>query len=375
VESGGRRALNLAEDPEELRALLLLRLLPGAGDRRIARVLREHGSARRALTLARKDFTRALGSAAFRARSDAALREQVGAALRRCRAIGALAVGLGSERYPKSLLALVDPPGVLFLRGDLALLDRPAIAIVGARRATPIGRRTAERIAAELSEHGVTVVSGLALGIDGAAHRGALSGPGGTIAVLGCGPDRAYPATNRGLFEEILERGLVVTEFFPGEAARPYNFPRRNRILAGLSAGVVVVEAAERSGALITVDHALDLGIEVFSVPGSVEAAQSKGSNHLLRDGAHLVTSGGDVLDIMEWPRMSPPASGGAEARPGSELSRVSRVLGPAPQPIHDIVPAVGLPVQTVLASLTRLEIEGRAVRGPDGWRARGYPR
>lgn len=372
---GGRGTLRAHGDPEELRAALLLRLLPGVGDRRVARLLRAHGGARKVLTLPPDLLVRSLGEEAHRAKSDTDLRERVEHVLRRCSELDVHVVTLGSTGYPSRLLALSDPPAVLFLRGDVSLLDRPSIAVVGSRRATAAGRRTAERLGAELSGHGVTVVSGLALGIDGAAHRGALSDHGGTIAVLGSGPDRAYPSANRGLFRQILQRGLIVSEFMPGESARPYNFPRRNRLIAALSAGVVVVEAAERSGALITVDHALDLGLEVFSVPGSVEADQSRGTNHLLRDGANLVTCGLDVLEVLRWP--ASPAAGppAAEALPDTDLSRVGGALGPAPRPIHQLVPAIGLPLERVLASLTQLEVQGRAVRSSEGWRARGYPR
>lgn len=397
---GGSGALNFGEDRAELEALLLLRVLPGAGDRRVGRALRELGTAGKVLSCSRPRFSRMLGGAACQARADTALLDRARGILRRCERLGIEIAPVGYPRYPRSLMALVDPPTVLFLRGDVSFLNRHAVAIVGSRRATAAGRRAAERIAAELSERGVTVVSGLALGIDGAAHRGALAGSGSTIAVLGSGPDRVYPAAHRKLFGQILERGLIVSEFLPGESARPYHFPRRNRIVAGLTAGVVVVEAGERSGALITVDHALDLGIEVCSVPGSIEASQSKGTNHLLRDGAHLVTCGADILEVLGW-RGLPPSPGASDPRGGpppvaaevpptaepvacvgaptrsadSDLARVSRALGPAPRPMHRLLPDIGLPVERVLASLTRLELQGRVVRGADGWRARGYPR
>ena len=250
MESGGRGAL---VSVEERSALVLLRLLPGVGDRRLSRLLGTAGSARRALALTSRQFVKTLGAKAEGARRDPGIRRQADRVLERCEALRIEILSLGSLFYPTGLMGLVDPPPVLFLRGNRSLLSRRSIAIVGSRRATGVGRRTAETISRELSELGVTVVSGLALGIDGAAHRGALGDCGGTIAVLGCGPDRPYPASNRLLFHEILERGLLVSEFPPGEPARPYHFPRRNRVLAGLSAGVVVVEAARRSGALITV--------------------------------------------------------------------------------------------------------------------------
>lgn len=378
---------------EELRAVMLLRLLPGLSDRRVARLLRAYGTARRALSLPSVEFTRALGKAAEKARSDPALSRRIEEVVRCCRELGARMIPFGAPDYPESLLSLVDPPPILFARGDLSLLARPAVAIVGSRRATAQGRRTTERIAAEIADRGVVVVSGLALGIDGAAHRGALAVEGGTIAVLGCGPDLAYPASHRALFGEILQEGLIVTEFPPGEPAQPHNFPRRNRILAGLSAGVVVVEAAERSGALITVDHALDLGVEVFAVPGSVEAPNAAGSNNLIRDGAHLVTGGLDVLEVLGWgarssragsrgsegaPDSGPPRdidSGSDAPGPRSDLSRVRGALGTGPRPVEELVPEVGFPVPRVLAALTRLELTGAAIRSAEGWRRAGQSR
>jgi DNA processing protein len=208
---------------------------------------------------------------------------------------------MGDPLYPPALHHLVDPPPILFLRGDPALLRIPSVTVVGSRKATPTGRRTAERLARGISEREVPVLSGRALGIDAAAHRGALEGPGGTVAVLGSGPDMAYPPSNRRLFLRIVEKGLVVSEFPPGEKARPHHFPRRNRILAALADTVVVVEAGERSGALITVDHALDLGREVYAVPGSLDSLQSRGSNRLLTDGAGAATSVEDLAPALRW--------------------------------------------------------------------------
>jgi DNA processing protein len=302
--------------------------------------------------------------------------------------------------YPRSLLALADPPPVLFLRGDPGLLDRRSVAIVGSRRATPIGRRVAERFGRELSQAGIGVVSGLAFGIDAAAHRGALDGPGGTIAVLGSGPDRSYPRSQAPLFDRIVNEGLVVSEFPPGERARPHHFPRRNRVLAALSRAVVVVEAAARSGALITVDHALDLGLEVFAVPGSVETPQAAGVHSLLKDGAHLMTTSADLFGVMGWTDPSDSIVEGAtdgEADPGwedegravgegrtvvasgapgtrsprgspTERARVLAALSEEPAPIDRIVETTGLAVSRVLAVLTRLEADGACRRDLIGW-------
>lgn len=389
---------------EEVRNLLFLRLLPGVGDRRLARALENHGTARRVLGLPEHRLAEVLGTRGAGALQGGQGWTEVDEILDRCRELGIRIAVRGDERYPAALLPLADPPAVLFLRGSLELLDRPSIAIVGSRRATATGRRTAERLGRELSAAGVTVVSGMALGIDGAAHRGALEGRGGTVAVLGSGPDRSYPKAHSRLFEEILERGLIVSEFPPGEPAQPFHFPRRNRILAALSAGVVVVQAARRSGALITVEHALDLGREVFAVPGSVERRQSEGVNALLRDGAHVLVRARELLEVMGWgagrgewdpsptvsvSRTSPveepshpaAARGSGEGEPSgtdevgsagpSDRSRVRSILELIPRPVDALVGDLGIPAQRVLAALTRLELDGVACREGGGWTCR----
>jgi DNA processing protein len=364
----------------ELRALLVLRLLPGIGDRTALRLLRAQGSASRALALPAPAFAAAAGTGAERARGDGRIHARSDEVLESCARLGIRIVPFGGEEYPRSLLALVDPPPLLFLRGRRPLPGERTVAIVGSRRATPVGRRAAERLGRELSEAGVTVVSGMALGIDGAAHRGGLAGEGGTVAVLGSGPDRPHPPGNRGLFERILHEGLVVSEFPPGEPARPYHFPRRNRLIAALARAVVVVEAAERSGALITVDHALDLGLDVFAVPGSVETPQAAGANALIRDGAHLLTRGEELMEVMGWsapPRAkldALPAAASPEAGAGeADIRTIAAALGQSPRSLEQLVEALGISASAVLAQLTRAEIAGTAFRSGEGW-VRGDP-
>jgi DNA processing protein len=362
---------------EERLALLQLKLLPGIGDRRLTRLLQMTGSALEALAGGRPSVQKLIGERAATTLRDPAVKGKAAALLDRCDALGiGIVAVVGSSLYPSRLAHLSDPPPVLFLRGDPSLLSSPCVAIVGSRRATGAGRRTAGRISRGLSDARVCVVSGLALGIDGAAHRGALAAEGRTIAVLGCGPDRAYPAGNRRLFEEILERGLIVSEFPPDDPPRPHHFPRRNRIIAGLSAGVVVVEATRRSGALITVDHAIDLGLDVLAVPGSVESGNAEGTNALIRDGAHLVTSSRDVLEILgigappkgsDAPRGE--SNGGTPAPPAeADEARVEAAFGLAPMSLDRLVPAVGIPVERILAALTRLELRGSVDRTGEGW-------
>ena len=270
--------------------------------------------------------------------------------------------------YPGDLLHLADPPPVLFLRGRIELLNRsPAVTVVGSRRVTTRGREIARDLARRLARSGTVVVSGLALGTDGEAHRGALDVDGDTVAVLGTGTDVPYPKTHSRLFHEVLERGLLVSEFAPGTGAAPHHFPRRNRVLAALgSDAVVVVEAGARSGSLITVDHALDLGREVWAVPGPIDGPACAGSNALIADGARpLVSIEGFVVDVVgageeardEGGRTVPPPLG-PEASLLQCLSHES--LGPG-----ELADRIGRPVQEVLAALTTLEVRGEVVRLP----------
>ena len=208
-------------------------------------------------------------------------------------------LGRSSPGFPQSLAAIFDTPAGLFLRGngELDVLDRPAVAIVGARSCSAYGAEVARMLGRELAAAGLVVISGLARGVDGHVHRGALEAGGLTVAVLGCGVDRDYPAAHAELATRIGQRGLVVSEYAPGVEPAPWRFPARNRIVAGLAQATVVVEARERSGALITADLALEEGREVFAVPGEITSSLSAGSNRLLRNGATPLTAVGDVLE------------------------------------------------------------------------------
>lgn len=360
------------KEREELEALLLLTLLPAVGDVTLGRLLDAFGgSPRRTLAARAKDFADVAGWKAARARRDPELRERARSALSRCRELGIRVARRGGPGYPEVMEQIHDPPAVLFFRGRETLLEGPGVAVVGSRRATQAGRRMASRIGAALGRAGAVVVSGLALGIDGAAHRGCLDAGGATVAVLGCGPDVSHPPSNRGLFRRIGREGLLVSEFLPGAPALPHHFPRRNRILAALARVVVVVEAAGRSGALITVEHALDLGRDVFAVPGSVETRQSRGTNRLIREGARILTEPGQLVEELPFlPVEGRDAAAAAPAAPGP--SRVGRdgaavwsALGPAPRSVDELARAVGLPPPRVLAALSALEVEGWAFRSP----------
>jgi DNA processing protein len=272
----------------------------------------------------------------------------------------------GDERYPALLGAIPSPPR-LQIRGSLEPSDALAVAIVGSRRATPYGVEVAEALAAELAARGVTIVSGLARGIDAAAHRGALQGGGRTLAVLGNGIDVVYPPEHRDLFRAIEGRGAVISQFPQGTAPLPYNFPLRNRTIAGLTLGVVVVEAGERSGALITAGLAADLGREVFAVPGRVTSEASRGPHGLLRDGAILVRDWADVVQELPepWRRaVRAPAAGSAETEQtvtGTEAMVLAALKPDEPLHIEELTALVALTPGRLASALVTLELEGRA--------------
>jgi DNA processing protein len=272
----------------------------------------------------------------------------------------------GEGGYPALLRAIHDPPPVLWLRGDAdaALLSRPSVAIVGARACSSYGRAVARSLGRELAGAGLVVVSGMARGIDGEAHRGALDAGGVTVAVLGCGIDRDYPAAHRDLAGRIVERGLIVSEYEPGVEPAPWRFPARNRIIAGLCAATLVVEARERSGALITADFALEDGREVMVVPGEITSAVSAGSNALLRLGATPVTAAADVLEVYGIEPAAEPVAA-PEGLAGDLLTR----LGEAAASIDELARALGIAPGDVAAALIELELAGRVSEGDGVYR------
>ena len=271
--------------------------------------------------------------------------------LERLAADGYRFVSRSAREFPPLLRAIHDPPAGLFLRGsaDPEVLSRPAAAVVGARASSGYGAAVARSLGRELAAAGLVVVSGLARGIDSEAHRGALEAGGTTVAVLGCGIDRDYPAGHAELARRIADAGLIVSEYAPGVEPAPWRFPARNRIVAGLCAATVVVEARERSGALITADLALEEGREVFAVPGEITSALSAGTNALLKLGAAPLTGATDVLH-----------SFGIELEP--EAGESSPLLDLLPASADELVRQTGLPAAEVAATLVELELEGRAV-------------
>ena len=279
---------------------------------------------------------------------------------------GNQAVTLADAAYPQALLNGADPPVLLYVKGRAELLNRPALAIVGSRNATRQGEIDAGAFAGTLSAAGLTIISGLALGIDAAAHRGALAGRGSTIAVIGTGADRIYPAGNEQLAREIVENGAVVSEFALGTPPLAANFPRRNRLISGLARGCLVVEAAERSGSLITARLAAEAGQEVFAIPGSIHSPLAKGCHKLIKQGAKLVESAEDILAELRWESVvAPPASRRLPEDPSA--LRVLEELGYNPCDLDTLTGRCGLTTEQVLSLLLPLELDGYVVQLPGG--------
>lgn len=349
--------------PEEDRPYwVLFTMVPGVGPVRFQRLLAACGSARAAwsatdlqLAMAGLDRRSAEGLRQLRAKASPA------AAVAQLERLRLRALTLLDEGYPAPLRQIIDPPSVLYVRGRLAEGDAVAVALVGTRRASPYGRAVAELLARGLVAAGVTVVSGLAKGVDAVAHRAALDAGGRTVAVLGNGPDQVYPPENTGLAQRIVERdaGAVVSEFAPGAPPDAGNFPRRNRIISGLCAATVIVEAGQRSGALITADFALEQGRDVLAVPGSILSPLSAGANSLIRDGATPVTGVEDVLQALRLV----PDKRAARTLPllAGDEAAVYDALGGAPRHVDDLSRALGLRAAEVAATLTVLELRGLA--------------
>ena len=281
-------------------------------------------------------------------------------------------ITLTDAEYPKNLQNMRRPPKELYVNGAFLPQDDVAVGIVGSRRATPYGLEMAERFAFELAASGVTVVSGMARGIDSAAHRGALKAKGRTIAVMGSGHGRIYPPENEALYREIASQGAVVTEFAYDEPPLPQHFPARNRIISGLSLGLLVVEAARNSGALITADFAAEQGREIFAVPGKVSSQTSAGTNDLIRDGARLVTSVGDILEelkIIEIGAVPDDDAGAIDGRRERKTKayiynaltdpqrKVYKALTDEPAHIDAVVASAGLDHSTAVKALVELQL------------------
>ena len=353
-------------------AWVALHLVPGLGSRSIQKLIDRFGHPERVFRAGLKELQSGTGlseDVAGRIRRRE-FSNDPRCELERVERLGGRVLTFRDPDYPRALRQIPGPPMVLYLRGSDLPASREMVTLVGSRTPTPYGVKTAKALAFGLAERGIGVVSGMARGIDAAAHWGALEAGGYTVAVLGTGVDRVYPRANRELFTRLLERGTVLSEFPLGTPPEGRNFPMRNRIVSGLSRGVVVVEAARRSGSLITASLALDQGREVMAVPGSVRSGRSAGCHFLLKQGAALAETADDILEVLGLDRSAGPGNRhpdseetGAPLEPNER--RVYDMLGDDPVHIDEIIAATGMAVQQVLGLLTRMELTGRIEQLP----------
>ncbi len=381
-------------DPDELAAWLHLVLTHGVGSNTARDLLARFGLPSQILSAGFPALQKCVPekiALALSTKPDDALQAQIDKTLAWASEPGNHVLTLADTNYPPALLSIADPPPLLYAKGRTELLSRPAVAIVGSRNATAQGMQNAERFAQTLSNAGLCVVSGLALGIDAAAHAGAcsaVSGHGSTIAITGTGLDLVYPAKHRALAHRIAEQGCLLSEYPIGTAAIAANFPRRNRLISGMSLGVLVVEAALQSGSLITARSALEQGREVFAIPGSIHSPLAKGCHQLIRQGAKLVESAQDILEELQLHALAPSKhhaidrvtdsavmSAAITLSPTTELStasneharQVMRAAGHDPASVDQLAERTGLPASDIQASLLLLELDGKFERMTDG--------
>jgi len=333
--------------------------VPFVGPARLRRLLETFDSLKQAWYAPEQDLRRCLESRAVEGLVQTRRTLDLAAFMARIERSDTRFVTSAEAGYPALLREIAAPPPVLYYMGELLETDRAAVAIVGTRRITAYGREVTAKIASGLARAGVTVVSGLARGVDGVAHQAALDAGGRTIAVLGSGLNQIYPPEHRNLARRICEQGAVVSDYLPDTPPDGPNFPPRNRIISGLSLGVVVVEAPERSGALITVDFAADQGREIFAVPGPVTSANSSGCNRLIREGARVVRSAEDVLEDLEINRFHEPAPVQRALPLSAEDERLLAVMGIIPRHIDEIAALCDAPVVEISTRLMLLELQG----------------
>lgn len=356
---------------EEISYWLALSLIPGIGSILIQRLLERFKTPDAVFRAPMKELLKieGLGKKVAGEIQKGPLERVVKRELSLLKEVGGKIVTLKDDDYPKRLKDIYDPPALLYVRGELKREDELAVAIVGSRKTSPYGRWITERIGQDLARHGVTVVSGMARGIDSVAHKSALQGGGRTIAVLGCGVDVIYPSENRNLFYQIIEHGAILSEFPMGSPPEGGHFPRRNRIISGLSIGAVIVQASAESGSLITAGYALEQGREVFAVPGNVGAEGSRGTNQLIKDGAKMVESSEDILEeiLPQWSREREAPPNGWTPVPDltEEEGVLYRFLGEEPSHIDAIIRESRLDPGKVSSLLLNLELKGLISQWP----------
>jgi len=348
-----------------LASWLQLALTPGLGPATFQRLLRQYGLPQAILQRKRAELASFTTPAVLAALDSESVAQAVARSLAWAHQPGHSIVTLADEAYPRPLLEISDPPTLLYAHGRVELLSRVALAIVGSRNATQQGEANAEMLARALSAAGLTIVSGLALGIDAAAHRGGLAGPGSTVAVLGTGIDVTYPSRNAALAAEIAQHGLLLSEFPLGASPAAQNFPRRNRLISGLARGCLVVEAALASGSLITARAAAEQGRDVFAIPGSIHSPLSKGCHALIKSGAKLVESAEDVLTELSGFRPSGYASTRQTA--ATPDAGLLAHMGHDPVDVDSLCSRAGMSPEQVSSELLKLELDGRVAALPGG--------
>ncbi len=345
---------------DSLRDWLRLTLIPGLGGETQRKLLTAFGLPESIFSASYSSLHSVIGDKAVRLLLETDNQPGIAAALEWANGENQHIVTLADPEYPQTLLEIPDPPSLLYVRGRIELLNHPILSIVGSRNPTPQGILNAERFSAALAESGLVIASGLALGIDAAAHRGALGAGGDTIAFIGTGIDRIYPARNKELAHEIGVRGAIVSEFPIGTPVIASNFPRRNRLISGIARGVLVVEAALESGSLITARLAAEQGREVFAIPGSIHSPQARGCHRLIKQGAKLVDAAQDILEELDW--LVPVATGADNRRPGDTQPETNLLLthmGFDSCSVDELVDRTGLTAEELSVMLLHLELEG----------------
>ncbi|MCB9746852.1 MAG: DNA-protecting protein DprA [Candidatus Omnitrophica bacterium] len=352
----------------EIEYLIILNAVPGIGNATARKLLTRFGSAEKIFKLTEKELaasgclSKKMLESFFAFATDSFLeREQ-----KLIDKHNVQVIACTDEAYPETLREIPDAPLVLYVKGNLSAQDISSIAIVGSRRASIYGLSVARQLAMQLADYDIRVVSGMARGIDTAAHQGIIAAKGNTIAVLGNGLNHIYPAENKNLFDDIVQHGAVISEFSMDTRPKPHNFPRRNRIISGLARGVIVVEAAERSGALITADFALEQGREVYAVPGNINTLTSKGVNHLIKQGAKLMTSLEDVLEDLPALKTRNSVNANANAKPSQEVpsglsdqeQEIYQRLMQGPIHIDDLLGTTRIAIPQMTSVLLNLEMK-----------------
>lgn len=361
----------MTPDNMRLRAFLTLMSIPSVGQTRMRSLIDAFGSPTNVLNADPKALVRLPNISETLARQIATERDPrwVDKQLKLMDSLGVQVVSLWDDGYPARLRTIYDPPPLLFIRGDVARCDDFSIAIVGTRKATHYGRQIAQMLSGELVLRGITVVSGLARGIDTIAHKSALANGGPTVAVLGCGLDVVYPPENRKLYQEVESNGAIMSEFAMGTRPDPGNFPSRNRIISGMSQGVVVVEAGERSGALLTANLAVDQGREVFAVPGNINNPMSQGPNNLIKIGAKIVTDIDDIINELRHVPQSFAQRQKLEQRETPPLSEaethIYKALSTEPKHIDVLSEELDKTSAELLGHLLQMELKGAVLQLP----------